>query len=77
MFSADASKARDVTNFLKTSALDARELRVYRSGLSGRDRFGVIYGDYPSPDAANADLARVAKISRVSGPYIRSVSKLR
>ncbi len=77
LFSADASKARDVTNFLKTSALDARELRVYRSGLSGRDRFGVIYGDYPSPDAANADLARVAKVSRVSGPYIRSVSKLR
>lgn len=77
LFSADASKARDVTTFLKTSALDAHELRVYRSGLSGRDRFGVIYGDYPSPDAANADLARVAKISRVSGPYIRSVSKLR
>ena len=77
LFSADASKARDVRIFLKTSALDARELRVYRSGLSGRDRFGVIFGDYPSPDAANADLARVAKISRVSGPYIRSVSKLR
>ena len=77
LFNADASKTREVTNFLKTNALDARELRVYRSGLSGRDRLGVIYGDYPSPDAATADLARVAKISRVSRPYIRSVGKLR
>ena len=77
LFNADASRTREVTNFLKTNALDARELRVYRSGLSGRDRWGVIYGDYPSPDAATADLARVAKISRVSRPYIRSVSKLR
>ena len=77
LFSADASKAREVANFLKTNALDANALRVYRSGLSGRDRFGVIYGDYPSLEAANADLTRVVKTSRVSGPYVRSVSKLR
>ncbi|MBS1227887.1 MAG: Sporulation domain protein [Proteobacteria bacterium] len=77
LFNADANRAREVENFLESSALDAGELRVYRSALSGRDRFGVIYGDYPSPDAANADLARVARISRVSRPYIRSVSKLR
>ena len=37
----------------------------------------MIYGDYPSADEATADLARVAKISRVSKPYIRSFSKLR
>jgi len=77
LFNADASRAREVENFLESSALDAGELRVYRSALSGRDRFGIIYGDYPSPHAANADLARVARIGRVSRPYIRSVSKLR
>ena len=77
LFNADASKTREVSNFLANSALDAQQLRVYRSGLSGRDRFGVIYGDYPSADAATADLARVAKIGRVSKPYIRAVSKLR
>ena len=77
LFNADASRTREVTSFLKTNALDARELRVYRSELSGRDRLGVIYGDYPSADAATADLARVAKISRIGKPYIRSVSKLR
>ena len=68
LFNADASRAREVENFLENNALDAGELRVYRSALSGRDRFGVIYGDYPSPDAANADLARVARIGRVSRP---------
>ena len=77
LFNADAKRSNDVSDFLERSALDPRELRVYRSKLSGRDRFGVIYGDYPSADEATADLARVAKISRVSKPYIRSFSKLR
>ena len=77
LFNADAKRADDVNRFLERSALDPSELRVYRSKLSGRDRFGVIYGDYPSADEATADLARVAKIGRVSKPYIRSVSKLR
>ena len=77
LFNADAKRAREVSHFLENNALDPRELRVYRSKLSGRDRFGVIYGDYPSAAEASADLARVAKISRIGKPYIRSVSKLR
>ena len=77
LFNADARRAREVSHFLENNALDPRELRVYRSKLSGRDRFGVIYGDYPSAGEASADLARVAKISRIGKPYIRSVSKLR
>lgn len=77
LFNADAKRAHEVSEFLDHSALDAEELRVYRSKLSGRDRFGVIYGDYRSADEARADLARIAKISRVSKPYVRSVSKLR
>ena len=77
LFNADAKRAREVSHFLESSALDMRELHVYRSKLSGRDRFGVIYGDYPSAAEASADLARVAKISRIGKPYIRSVSKLR
>ena len=77
LFKADARRAREVSDFLDNSALDAQQLRVYRSKLSGRDRFGVIYGDYPSAEEARADLARIAKISGVSKPYIRSVSKLR
>lgn len=68
MFNADAKRADGVNPFLERSALDPSELRVYRSKLSGRDRFGVIYGDYPSADEATADLARVAKIGRVSKP---------
>ena len=77
LFNADAKRAHEVSSFLENNALDPHELRVYRSKLSGRDRFGVIYGDYPSAAEASADLARVAKISRIGKPYIRSVSKLR
>jgi type II secretory pathway predicted ATPase ExeA len=77
LFNADARRAHEVRSFLENNALDPLELRVYRSKLSGRDRYGVIYGDYASAAEASADLARVAKISRVGKPYIRSVSKLR
>ncbi|HRI91302.1 MAG TPA: hypothetical protein PLS93_06585 [Accumulibacter sp.] len=57
--------------------LDLRQLRIYRSNLSGKDRLGVIYGDYPSRELANAALAKLAEVSPASKPYVRSVSRLR
>ncbi|HPP47370.1 MAG TPA: ATPase, partial [Accumulibacter sp.] len=50
----DAGSQREVLDFMANNArvLDARQVRVYRSRLSGRDRLGVIYGDYPSRAAA-------------------------
>ena len=79
LLSVDGGKQRDVEAFLEenTTALDPQNVRVYRSKLSGRDRLGVIYGDYPTPEAANAELAALAKTSPTSNPYIRSVRKLR
>jgi septal ring-binding cell division protein DamX len=38
---------------------------------------GVIYGDYPSREAANAALAKLPETIRASRPYIRTTSKLR
>lgn len=79
LLNTDASRPREIINFLETNAksLDQHQLHVYRSKLSGSDRLGVVYGDYPSRDAANADVARLARASRVSQPFVRSVSKLR
>ncbi|WP_301103199.1 AAA family ATPase [Propionivibrio sp.] len=79
LLNTDGRRLREVSAFLEnnTRTLDPQQLHVYRSNLSGHDRLGVIYGDYPSRDAANADLARLARASHVTKPYIRSVSKLR
>ncbi len=70
---------REVEIFLESSGkvLDPQQIRVYRSSLSGRDRLGVIYGDYPTREAANADLTKLARLTPASRPYVREVSKLR
>ena len=79
LLSTEATKQRDIEVFLEESArsLDPGKIRVYRSKLSGRDRIGVIYGDYPTRELAAGELSAVAKASPASTPYIRSVSKLR
>ncbi len=79
LHSAEASNPNEVETYLATccTGLDPQLLRVYRSALSGRDRFGVIYGDYPSRDAATVDLPRVAQASASPKAYVRAVNKLR
>ena len=60
-----------------TAALDPAHLRVYRSSLSGRDRLGVIYGDFESrEEAAQAMLALPESIKAIQ-PFPRQVSKLK
>jgi MSHA biogenesis protein MshM len=50
------SHTGEIEGFLARASkvLDPAELRAYRSRHSGRDRVGVIYGDYPSREAAAA-----------------------
>lgn len=75
----DASSEREVLDFItrNSTTLDPGQLRVYRSGLSGRDRLGVIYGDYASREQASAALAALGNVSASSRPYVRAVSRLR
>ena len=78
LLNTDATSQRDVETFVTSSkSLDPRQLRVYRSQLSGHDRLGVIYGDYLSPQAASAALATLPATIRSSRPYVRAVRKLR
>ncbi len=79
LLSTEATKQSDVETFLEEidKSLDPGKIRVYRSKLSGRDRIGVIYGDYPTRELAAAELRSIAKTVKTSAPYIRSVSKLR
>ena len=79
LLNVDASSEKEVVDFISrnSATLDLRQVRVYRSSLSGRDRLGVIYGDYPSREQANAALAKLGEVTPSSKPYVRSVSRLR
>ena len=60
-----------------SARLDPRQIRVYRSRLSGSDRLGVIYGDFPSRAEAEARLAQLSGTTPAGAPYVRAVSKLK
>jgi type II secretory pathway predicted ATPase ExeA len=74
----DARYGAEVEAFLgrATASLDPAALLAYRSTLSGSDRLGVIYGDYPNRSAAWAALAALPAEIRLLRPYPRQVSKL-
>jgi type II secretory pathway predicted ATPase ExeA len=79
LLSTDGNNDAGVQHFIGGIAgkLDARHLRVYRSDLSGRDRLGVIYGDFATWDEARAELAKLAETIPEGKLYIRAVSKLK
>ena len=59
------------------AALDPQQVRAYRSRLSGRERIGIIYGDYPDRAAAAAAMAQLPTTLANPRPYVRAVAKLR
>jgi len=79
LLATDAAGRPDVERFIETlpGALDRQQVRVYRSNLSGRDRIGVIYGEYTSREAAEQAMRSLPDEVRASQPYTRSVAKLR
>ena len=79
LLSTEGTNFHDVELFLdqRTKTLDQDQIRVYRSHLSGRDRLGVIYGDFPSREAAQSQLAEIMQVVASGTPYLRTVSKLR
>ena len=74
----DAANNADIEAFLARAAnsVDPEALRVYRSALSGHDRIGVIYGDYPTSSAAWDALRKLPADIQLLRPYPRQVSKL-
>lgn len=79
LLSTDGANARGVEQFLDqiSGKLDSSQIRVYRSSKSGRDRLGVIYGEFATRTLADSELARLSHLGLNSGPYVRSVGKLR
>ncbi|MFB0936433.1 MAG: AAA family ATPase [Propionivibrio sp.] len=79
LLSTDGNNLTDVQLFIDSlsSKVDPLQIRVYHSRLSGRNRLGVIYGDYPTREAASEQLPILSAITPAGHPYIRTVSKLK
>ena len=79
MLSTDAERRVEIQSLVAAlvARLDPKQVRVYRSNLSGSDRLGVIYGDFLSREAAQDELTRLANAIPAKAPYVRSVSKLK
>lgn len=78
LLATDAGNTSDIENFLSRASkfLNPEDLRAYRSSLSGRDRVGVIFGDYPTREAATAAIHTLPEAIRQAQPYARQVAKL-
>ncbi len=76
----EADQQLQVESFLRKAAankLDINKVRVYYSSLSGKPRYGVIYGDYPTRIAAMAAISQLPASLRKTKPYPRQVIRLR
>lgn len=75
----DADDASKVEDYLRRFGKDAQmeNVRVYASDLSGRLRYGVVYGQYADRTTAEAAVAELPAWVRASRPFPRQVKRLR
>jgi type II secretory pathway predicted ATPase ExeA len=78
LLATDATHTGEIEGFLAraTQQLDPTAIRAYRSSLSGRDRVGVIYGDFPTREAAAAAMQSLPESIKAAQPFPRQVSRL-
>jgi type II secretory pathway predicted ATPase ExeA/septal ring-binding cell division protein DamX len=80
VFATDASQHAEVETLLRrlsSSKAEMSNIHVYYSELSGKPRFGVMYGDYPTRAAASAAIRELPKPLRANKPYPRRIARLR
>lgn len=75
----DAGSASQVENFLASASkmAYAETIRVYTAESKGTQRLGVIYGEYPSREAASRAMYGLPAALKIYGPYPRQVSQLK
>lgn len=78
LLATDANNTGEIEGFLAraTAALEPENIRAYRSGLSGRDRVGVIFGDFSSREEALAAMQTLPESIKAARPFPRQVSRL-
>ncbi len=79
LLATDSTHTGEVEGFLARAiaVLEPADIRVYRSSLSGRDRTGVIYGDFATREEAVAAMQALPETIKAIQPFPRQVSKLR
>jgi MSHA biogenesis protein MshM len=80
LYAVDANQRGRIESFLQemeTAGSDMSKVRVYVSDLSGKLRYGVIYGDYASARTAANDIRNLAPLVREKHPYPRQVIRLK
>ncbi|NTV69328.1 MAG: AAA family ATPase [Azonexaceae bacterium] len=79
LLATDATQTGQIEGFLAraSSVLDPSQIRAYRSSLSGRDRVGVIFGDYESREEAVRAMQGLPESIKAAQPFPRQISKLR
>jgi MSHA biogenesis protein MshM len=80
VFATNAGQHAEVETLLRrlsSSKAEMSNIHVYYSELSGKPRFGVMYGDYPTRAAASAAIRELPKPLRANQPYPRKVARLR
>jgi MSHA biogenesis protein MshM len=78
LLATEATHTGEIEGFLAraTPLLDSGQLRAYRSSLSGSDRVGVIYGDFPNREAAVAAMLALPESIKAVQPFPRQVARL-
>ena len=77
---ADAAQAAKIEAYLQdfqAAGGDLTQLRLYKSGLSGRLRYGVIYGDFATMTEAQTAVLTLPASIRAGHPFPRQVRQLR
>jgi len=79
LLATEARSGDKIENFVADAVrlVGAQELRVYVAKVNGNQRVGVIYGDYPSREAALAAVAQLPAPLRALKPFPRKVKWLR
>ena len=79
LLATDATHTGEVEGFLAraVAALEPSQIRVYRSSLSGRDRVGVIFGDFDTREEAATAMQSMPDSIKTIQPFPRQVSKLK
>lgn len=80
LFAIEARKPEQVEAFLreaKDAGLDMTKTRAYLSDLSGRMRYGIVYGDYENQAEAKKAIAQLPASIQSRHPFVRPIKQLR
>ena len=79
LYAVDADQDDKIDSWLKRMGTSegSDQLRAYRSDLSGKMRYGIIYGDFQSRNAALVAMKKLPGWVLATRPYPRQVKKLR